>query len=161
MDAERGNRLELGEEASDVLVGLDVADLDVAVRDELADVEVAQVDVACALGQVRARRNRDGRRVVLVHHRRAQLKAEVLDEVARPGEMAACLAQADELGVCRRENDRAGRLGAVGGHSERSSLSSEKHKFINDEPQLFFLGVSGSSGGETPFSVDQDRDIIR
>ena len=51
MDAERGNRLELGEEVCDVLdvlVGLDVADLDVAVRDELADVEVAQVDVACA-----------------------------------------------------------------------------------------------------------------
>jgi len=48
VDAERGNRLELGEEVRDVLVGLDVADLDVAVRDELADVEVAQVDVACA-----------------------------------------------------------------------------------------------------------------
>ena len=33
MDAERGNRLELlGEEVRDVLVGLDVADLDVAVR---------------------------------------------------------------------------------------------------------------------------------
>ena len=30
------------------LVLIDVADLDVAVRDELADVEVAQVDVACA-----------------------------------------------------------------------------------------------------------------
>ena len=47
-DAERGDRLELGEEVRDVLVGLDIADLDVAVRDELADVEVAQVDVACA-----------------------------------------------------------------------------------------------------------------
>ena len=67
MDAERGNRLELGEEVRDVLVGLDVADLDVAVRGELADVEVAQVDVACAGGQVRARRNRDGRCVVLVY----------------------------------------------------------------------------------------------
>ena len=39
MDAERGNRLELGEEARDDLVGLDVADLDVAVLGEPADVE--------------------------------------------------------------------------------------------------------------------------
>ena len=54
MDAERGNRLELGEEVCDVLVGLDVADLDVAVRDELADVEVAQVDVLSFLSLLRA-----------------------------------------------------------------------------------------------------------
>ena len=45
MDAERGYRLELGEEVRDVLFGLDVADLGVAVRGELVDVEVAQVDV--------------------------------------------------------------------------------------------------------------------
>ena len=48
MNAKRGNRLELGKEVCDVLVGLDVADLDVAVRDELADVKVVQVDVTCA-----------------------------------------------------------------------------------------------------------------
>ena len=48
MDAERGDRLELGEEVRDVLVVLDVADLDVAALDQLSDVEVAQVDVACA-----------------------------------------------------------------------------------------------------------------
>ena len=44
MDAECGNWLELGKETGDVHVGFDVADLDVAVRNELADVEVAQVD---------------------------------------------------------------------------------------------------------------------
>ena len=151
MDAERGNRLELGEEVRDVLVGLDVADLDVAVRDELADVEVAQVDVACARGQVRARRNRDGRRVVLVHHRRAELEAEVLEQVARPGEMATCLAQADDLGVCRRENDRVGRLGAVG------------DEVVADEDAKAVARTSGRVHGElevaSELRVDVDRDL--
>ena len=64
VDAERGDRLELGEEVRDVLVGLDIADLDVALLDELADVEATQVDVTCTRGQVRARRLRrsSGRR---------------------------------------------------------------------------------------------------
>ena len=47
MDAERGNWLELGDEVRDVLVGLGVADLDVAVR-EIRYARVA-IEMAAAL----------------------------------------------------------------------------------------------------------------
>ena len=59
------------------------------------------MDVTCTRGQVRTRRYRDRRCVVLVDHRRVELEAAILENVTHPREVTARLAQADDLGMCR------------------------------------------------------------
>ena len=106
------------------------------------------MDVACTRGQVRTRRYRDRRRVVLVDHRRVDLESAVLGNVAHPREVAARLAQADDLGMRRRED---GRLGAVG------------DEVVADEDGKAVARTSGRVLGEleitTELRVDPDRDL--